>query len=67
MARHLGQAEARVRIVSGTVLAALGATTLAFGGNDWKTYGWTMGFLAAAAANWAFACWELSIARSETE
>jgi len=51
-------------MVSGIVLAALGVVTLSFGGNDWKTYGWTMAFLAAAAANVAFAYWEPSIARS---
>jgi hypothetical protein len=62
--RHL-RAWARVRIASGVVLAGLGVVTLSFGGNDWKTYGWTMVFLALAAASWAFACWELSIARSE--
>ncbi len=61
--RHL-RAWAGVRIVSGTVLAAVGVVTLSFGGNDWKTYGWTLAFLAAAAANLAFATWELSIARS---
>jgi hypothetical protein len=31
--------------------------------NDSKMYGWTMAFLAAAA-NFAFAYWELSIVRS---
>jgi hypothetical protein len=61
--RHL-RAWAGVRIVGGTALAALGVVTLAFGGNDWKTYGWTLVFLAPAAANLAFATWELSIARS---
>jgi hypothetical protein len=61
--RHL-RGWARVRIVSGGVLTALGVVTLAFGGNDWKTYGWATVFFAAAAANWAFAAWELSIARS---
>jgi hypothetical protein len=61
--RHL-RAWAGVRIVSGTVLAALGVVTLSLGGNDWKTYGWTLAFLAAAAANLAFATWELRIARS---
>ena len=35
-----------------------------FGGNDWKTYGWTMVFLALAAAQLSFATWELAIARS---
>ena len=61
--RHL-RAWARVRIASGVVLAGLGVVTFSFGGNDWKTYGWTLAFLAVAAANWAFAGWELSIARS---
>jgi hypothetical protein len=61
--RHL-RAFARVRIASGVVLGGLGLVTLAFGGNDWKTYGWTMAFLAAAAAHVAFASWELSIVRS---
>jgi len=61
--RHL-RGWARVRIASGIVLAGLGLVTVSFGGNDCKTYGWTLGFLAAAAAQLAFACWELSIARS---
>lgn len=61
--RHL-RAWARVRITSGVVLAGLGLVTLSFGGNDWKTYGWTMVFLALAAAQFSFACWELIIARS---
>jgi len=51
-------------MVSGIVLAGLGVVTLSFGGDDWKTYGWTIAFLAAATANLAFAYWELSIARS---
>jgi hypothetical protein len=41
-------------------LAGLGVVTLAFGGNDWTTYGWTLAFLALAATNWAFAGWELT-------
>jgi hypothetical protein len=61
--RHL-RAWAGVRIASSIVLVGRGVVTLSFGGNDWKTYGWTMGFLAAAAANVAFAYWELGIARS---
>jgi len=61
--RHL-RASARVRIASGIALTGLGAVTLSFGGNDWKTYGWTMVFLALAAAQFSFACWELIIARS---
>jgi hypothetical protein len=61
--RHL-RAWAGVRIASGIVLAGLGAVTLSFGGNDWKTYGWTMVFLALAAAQFSFAHWELTIAES---
>jgi hypothetical protein len=53
-----------VRIGGGIVLVGLGIVTLSFGGNDWKTYGWAMAFLAAAAANLAFARWELTIVRS---
>jgi hypothetical protein len=53
-----------VRIISGVVLTGLGVTTLAFGGNDAKTYGWAAMFLAVAAANLAFARWELTIADS---
>jgi hypothetical protein len=60
--RHL-RAFARVRIASGVVLGGLGLVTLAFGGDDWKTYGWTIAFLSAAAAHSAYAYWELSIAR----
>ena len=62
--RHL-RAWARVRAVSGMASAALGVVTLSFGGKDWKTYAWTMAFIALAAANWVFAYWDLSIARSE--
>jgi hypothetical protein len=59
--RHL-RGFARLRIVSGGVLTGLGVVTLAFGGNDARTYGWASVFLAIAAANLAFACWELMIA-----
>ena len=61
--RHL-RPWAGVRMASGIVVAGLGAVTLSFGGNDWKTYGWTMVFLALAAAQFSFAYWELTIARS---
>jgi len=63
--RHL-RAWARVRFASGGVLTGLGVVTLCFGGNDSKTYGWTMVLLAAAAANVTFAYWERRITRSET-
>ena len=61
--RHL-RAWARVRISCGSVLVGLGLVTLSFGGNDLKTYGYAMGFLAEALAQLAFAYWELTIARS---
>ena len=61
--RHL-RASAGVRTAGATVMAGLGAVTLSFGGNDWKTYGWAMVFLALAAAHFSFAYWELTIARS---
>ena len=61
--RHL-RPWAGVRIAAGTVLIGLGVVTLAFGGNDGKTYGWAMVFLALGAANLAFASWELRIAGS---
>ncbi len=63
--RHL-RAWAGVRITFGVVLAGLAVVTLAFGGNDGKTYGWAAAFLAAAAAVFSFAYWELTIARSES-
>jgi hypothetical protein len=62
--RHL-RAWARVRTAAGLVLAVLGIVTLSLGGNDWTTYGWAMAFLAAAAADLAFAYWETRIARSD--
>ncbi len=61
--RHL-RAWARVRILAGFAAAGLCAVTLSFGGSESKTYGWALAFLAIAAASWAFAYWELSIARS---
>jgi uncharacterized membrane protein YgaE (UPF0421/DUF939 family) len=61
--RHLRRF-AGLRIGGGAVAAGLGVVTLAFGGNDWKTYGWTLVFLAIAAANLGWAYWEFSIARS---
>lgn len=61
--RHL-RAWAGVRTASGIVLVGLGVVTLAFGGNDGKTFGWTMLFLTLAAAEFATAYWELTIVRS---
>lgn len=61
--RHL-RFWAAVRIGAGIVLIGLGIVTLAFGGSDWATYGWTMVFLALAAAQFSFAYWLLTIARS---
>jgi hypothetical protein len=62
--RHL-RAWAGVRTASAVALTGLGVVTLIFGGNDEKTYGWAAAFLAVAAANAAFARWELAIAHSE--
>ncbi len=63
--RHL-RGWANVRIAAGAVLAGLGVVTLSFGGNDWKTYWWTLAFLAAAVAQLSVAYWFLTIARSES-
>jgi hypothetical protein len=54
----------RIRIASGAALVWLGAVTLSFGGSGGKTYGWALAFLALAAAQFAFAYWLLTIARS---
>ncbi len=51
-----------VRIAAGAVSVGLGVVTLSFGGSDWTTYGWTMAFLAAGAANLAFGYWYITIA-----
>jgi hypothetical protein len=61
--RHL-RAFARVRIASCTVLVGLGTVTLIGGSFSTKAVGWAALFLAAAAANFSFAAWELAIARS---
>ena len=52
---------AGVRIGGGIALVGLAVITFAFGGNDWKTFWWTMLFLVPAAANFAFAYWEITI------
>ena len=62
--RHL-RGFARMRFVGGTIAAGCSVLTLAFGGADWKAYGWAIGFGATAAANVAFAAWELRIARAD--
>ena len=61
--RHL-RGFAGARAAGAGVLVALGVVTAAFGGNDATTIGWTLGFLAMAAAQLAFAYWEISIARA---
>jgi hypothetical protein len=61
--RHL-RAVGRVRIATGIVLAGLGAVTLVGGSFTAKAVGWAMLFLAAAAASFAWAAWDLAIARS---
>jgi signal transduction histidine kinase len=43
------------------LLVGLGLVTLAAGGNDWKTYGWTLAFVAAGAANFAVGYWYTTI------
>jgi hypothetical protein len=55
---------ARARIVGAFVLVSLGLVTLNAGGHDAKTYAWALAFLAAAAAQFSWAYWELNIARS---
>ena len=53
---------AGVRIGAGIVSVVLGVVILSLGGNDWTTYGLTMAFLAAGAANLAFGYWYITIA-----
>ena len=53
---------AGVRIGAGIVSVGLGVVILSLGGNDWTTYGWTLVFLAAGAANLAFGYWFMTIA-----
>ena len=61
--RHL-RAVARVRIASGVACAGLGAVTLVGGSFTKKAVGWAILFLAVAAASFAWAAWDLAIARS---
>jgi hypothetical protein len=63
--RHL-RAVARVRITAGIVLAGLGAVTLVGGSFTTKAVGFAALFLAAAGVSFAWAAWDLAIARSES-
>ena len=64
--RHL-RFSAGLRTGGGIALAGLALVTLAFGGDDAKTYGWALVFLLPGLANLAFAAWELVIARSQAD
>ena len=62
--RHL-RFWAGVRIGAGIVLVGLGTVTLVGGSLTTEAVGWAMLFLAAAAAgSFAWAAWDLAIARS---
>ncbi len=61
--RHLS-AVARVRIAAGVVFVGLGAVTLVGGSSTTKAVVWAILFLAAAAGSFAWAAWDLAIARS---
>ena len=56
-----------VRVGSGLVLTTCSLLTLSLGGDDAKTYGWAVAFLALAALNVAGGAWELTIARSAAD
>ena len=64
--RHL-RAPGYVRVGSGLVLTTCSLLTLGLGGDDAKTYGWAVAFLALAALNVAGGAWELTIARSAAD
>ena len=55
---------AHVRIAAGIVLTGLGAVTLVGGSFTTEAIGWAALFLAAAAGSFAWAAWDLAIARS---
>jgi len=61
--RHL-RTWARARIAVGNLLALCGLVTLSIGSTGWNRYGLAALFLVAAAAQFSFAYWELTIARS---
>ena len=58
------RAFAHMRIVAGIVLAGLGVVTLVGGSFTAAAVGFGVLFLAAAAASFAWAAWDLAIARS---
>ena len=58
------RAFARLRIAAGFVLAGIGAVTLVGGSFTAAAVGFGVLFLAAAAASFAWAAWDLAIARS---
>ena len=58
--RHL-RFWAGLRIGGGIVLAVLGVITLGYGGGTAQAYLWSLIFLVPAAANLAFASWQISI------
>lgn len=62
--RHL-RTWAAARGAAGVVLIALGVITLLAGGDDTKTYAWTLAFAGAGAASLAWAHWDLTIARAQ--
>ena len=61
--RHL-RFSAGLRIGAGIVLAGLGVVTLVGGSFTAKAVGWALLFLAAGAGSFAWAAWDLAIARS---
>jgi len=61
--RHL-RFFAGVRMGAGIVLLGLGAVTLVGGSFTTEAVGWAMLFLAAAAGSFAWAAWDLAIART---
>src|ERR1700728_745102 len=61
--RHL-RGFAQLRVAGGIVAAILGLIVVAAAGNAWVIFGALL--LLVALANFAFAYWELSIARSES-
>jgi hypothetical protein len=58
------RAFARLRIGAGIVLVGLGAVTLVGGSFTTEAVGWAAFFLAAAVGSFAWAAWDLAIARS---